>query len=91
MGMCISANSTSGAVVPAEGQDKQRRAARLQTPAAESAGSSCAAALKYAPQPGTVFRARVVILSGYIKKLVLRLPVLQVFGEQGISISRIIN
>lgn len=89
--MFISANSTSGAVIPAEGQDKQQRAAALQTPAAESAGSSCAGALKCAPQPGAVFRACVDILSGYIKKLVLRLPVLQVFGEQGISISRVIN
>lgn len=91
LGTFVSANSTSVAVVPTEGQEKQRRAAASQTPAARSAGSSCAGALKYAPQPGAVFRACVDILPGYIKKRVLRLPVLGVLGEQGISISRIIN
>lgn len=78
LGMFISANSTSGASVPAEGQDKQQKAGALQTPVAESARSSCAGALKYAPQPGAFFRACVEILSGYLKKLILRLPVLQV-------------
>lgn len=50
-----------------ERQDKQQRAAALKIPAAESAGSLCAGALQYAPQPGAVFRPCVGILTECIK------------------------
>lgn len=89
--MLISANSAGWATLPAEGLDEQRGAAALPAPAAESAGGSCAGALKCAPQPGVVFGACVDILSGYMEVLVLRLPVLQWFGAQSISVLRFIN
>lgn len=53
---------------------------------AESAGSP-----EICSQSGMVFRACVDILQGYTEMLVLRLPVLQQFGQQGISVLRVIN
>lgn len=66
----MSANSTSGAVAQQRGRTRSREqqtAAALKIPAAESTGSLCAGTLKYAPQPGAVFRLCVDILTEYIK------------------------
>lgn len=53
---------------------------------AESTGSP-----EICSKSGMVFRACVDILQGYTEMLVLRLPVLQQFGQRSISVLRVIN
>lgn len=75
----ILAHSSPG---PAKAQGR----AEPSSTRAESAGSP-----EICSQSGMVFRACVDILQGYTEMLVLRLPVLQQFGQQGISVLRVIN